>query len=434
MKFQSIKFFKYIFYILTFLFISDLNNSISKALNTESFLSIIILLLTLILFVKSFQIKIKIPFLSQYYILFYIVFLLLGTLIFYLVENNSGSPFPRLRSLVPSAILVYTYSKWFLYYISQNKFNSIIKILNIALLVNCIAIIYSFQSGNIYISDEYSDAERSSGLIASVNQAGTIAAITEAFMLFAALRINISKSKRYMYLLFYFVALFAAIVTFSKAAMLKSLILMVVFIYFYLIKLHTKNKKIIVFQRKYILIPFLTMFLILSIGLGNKILSEFSEYQYSRLVDFTLFLQGNIDDEITTNRTSLAEHSLNLIKKDQYMGRGLNTFHRMEGKGIGPHNQFLLILGEVGFLGFLLYVTYYILIFYNIIKIKSPELKFLGISLILILVVTAASAHTMLFVKTYVIMFSFLNVLSQFKKNKQYYKLNLIKRKRSISI
>ncbi len=216
----------------------------------------------------------------------------------------------------------------------------------------------------------------------------------------------------------YFVALYAAVVTFSKAAMLKSLLILSVFIYYYFIKIYKSHSFQIKNQRRRILLPFMFFSTIVVLFLGSRILSNFSEYQISRIVDFTSFLKGNINDEITTNRTSLAAHALDLIKRDYYLGRGLDTFHRMEGVGLGTHNQFLLILGETGFIGLLLYMAYYWFLLLKNFKIKLPELKFLGVSVIVVLIVTAASMHTMLFTKTMVIMFSLMNVLPEVSKLK----------------
>ena len=418
MKIHSIKFFDFLFFLLTFLFISDLNGTLSNVFHTKAFLSEIILLLTIILFIKSFQIPVKVPFLTRYYIFFYIFFLTFGTLLFFIKGKALGNPFERIRSLTPSIIVIYTFTKWFLYYISGNKFEKIINIIAIALFVNTLAIVYSHLSGSIFVFDNYTDKERSSGLIASVNQAGTVASIAQAFFLNIALNANTNKIKRLIYIVLYFVALYAAVVTFSKAAMLKSLLILSVFIYYYFIKIYKSHSFQIKNQRRRILLPFMFFSTIVVLFLGSRILSNFSEYQISRIVDFTSFLKGNINDEITTNRTSLAAHALDLIKRDYYLGRGLDTFHRMEGVGLGTHNQFLLILGETGFIGLLLYMAYYWFLLLKNFKIKLPELKFLGVSVIVVLIVTAASMHTMLFTKTMVIMFSLMNVLPEVSKLK----------------
>lgn len=64
-------------------------------------------------------------------------------------------------------------------------------------------------------------------------------------------------------------------------------------------------------------------------------------------VNAVLF-EGRIDDETTSKRTVAFQEAVDIWKKSPVVGNGLTTLDRMPYIGGGPHNVFLMVLGEGG--------------------------------------------------------------------------------------
>jgi O-antigen ligase len=407
----TVSIYKIILAILLFILFSDINNSYSSYVNKNEVFSYLILLLTVILFVKSFQIGTKVPTILITYIIFYLFYLIYGTLIYHLFNTTYGDPIIRIRSLAPAVFIIIACSKWFLLFHKRNEFKFVLNTITIALLFNTIAIIYSYYSGLAFFSENASD--RSSGTIASVNQAGSTAVLTQVFILYHALKLNIAIPKRIFLLLLYTLAVFAAIVTFSKAALLGSILVFILYS-IYIVKTSIDFGKSKFLLNKYLLliIPFLFVG-ILSIFINEmNLFDKFNANQIDRLVTFTDLLKGNLNDQTTTNRTSIASYALDQIKDDYYMGRGLDSFHRMSGIGLGPHNQFLLILGETGILGLMFFLAFVTKLFFSIFKTENRDFKILKLGIFIVILIASMVSHTILYVKTYIIMIVVLSIAS----------------------
>ena len=157
--------------------------------------------------------------------------------------------------------------------------------------------------------------------------------------------------------------------------------------------------------------------------MNNYFISKLDTEQLIRLNLFGDFLSGRIDDETTTQRSAIAFRVLDKVKDEYYMGTGLDSYHRIEGFGLGTHNQYLIFLGEIGILGLILFLLYLIGLGLDLYKIKGLNIRFLGLGIFCVLVITSSVAHTILFTKTYVVMFSLLGVLT-------FYQNTLLNKKR----
>jgi len=393
-----------IFFILLFILISDLNGSLSIVFKTKGILSELILFFTIILFLKSIYITLPLTKQSINFISFFLFFLTYGVLIYYLLGNGWGQPFDRVRSLTPSLILVFVLSKWFLLFIKRGQFDKVLKIISISLFFNSLVIIYSFITGDVLIEE---NTDRSSGLIASVNQAGATAVLTQVFMVYYVLSYKLKFLHRFLLLVFYFISIFAALVTFSKAAMLGSLIVFILFIR----NIFSRNIYHLKILRQ-IKIPLILLLFLSSVFVSNYFISKIDAEQSRRLNLFGEFLSGRIDEETTTHRSEIALMVLDKVKDENYMGTGLDSYHRIEGFGLGTHNQYLIFLGEIGIFGLIIFLLYLRKLGLNLYKIKELDIRFLGLGIFCVLVITSTVAHTILFTKTYVVMFSLLGVLS----------------------
>ncbi|MCA9189489.1 MAG: O-antigen ligase family protein [Pirellulaceae bacterium] len=65
----------------------------------------------------------------------------------------------------------------------------------------------------------------------------------------------------------------------------------------------------------------------------------------------SLAVNGKLDRENTSARTIIFSRAIEMIRYAPITGNGFGRMSRMPGLGVGPHNMFLLFLGEVGVLG-----------------------------------------------------------------------------------
>ena len=402
-----------LFVLLIILISSDLNGFFSLFFGTTSFLSPLILAITFILLLYSLRIKIEMPSLTIYLFGLYAFWLFIGSLIVF--SKSKIIPFDSIRYYLPSVLLFYVFSKLFMYYYMINKLGKIINVISLSLTFNCIAIIWVGHFGNFY-ENPYA-VDRSSGFIASVNQAGVTASITQVFILFQYLT-PLKKRSNYL-LVFYFIALYASFLTFSKAAFGNAIIIAITFFitinfisYKEVIRefLWKRNKKTI---RTLILLLLPVVFIF-----GSKFFIGLTKSQLERVREFGTLIGGTINEETTTGRSEITIYAINQIKIDNYLGRGIGTFHRIEGIGYGAHNQFLLLLGEVGLLGMIIYLWYFLIVYYKIFIIRNLPLQFLAFGLINIMLLTSMVSHTVLYVKLYILIFSLMNCLLFFNKKR----------------
>jgi O-antigen ligase len=313
--------------------------------------------------------------------------------------------------------MLYIFSKLIAYFIIKGKLKQVIDVITFSLLVNCIFIIYSQSFGNV-IGVELHVTDRNSGLIASVNQAGVTSSLAQVFLLYQYLIAPRTKRNRYFLIFGYAIAIYAGFLTFSKAAFINIILNAGIFIYYLR---HNFEKNLItrklLFRNKITITIILITSLLCGFLFSQKIYYNLSNYQKQRIFEFTSLMKGQIDSETTTHRSEIAETAIDLMKEDLFLGRGLGVFHNLEETGgYGTHNEFLLILGEVGFIGFFLYVGYFIFIYINLFKIKFVPNRFLIFTIVNIMLITSMVSHTVLYIKLYVLVFSFVNVLVWYGK------------------
>lgn len=410
----------YLFIALTFIVASDFNGFVSVILGREGVLSSLILMLVLVLFFKSFSLKSKLIIGSKYLLLFFLYWLVVGSAIYFFRNEKYGDPLERVRYYLPSILMTYTLSIWFFYYIKIGLFDQIVNLFTVSLLFNCLVIIYSSIYGGI--GSDLEDTEviaRSSGFIASVNQAGVTASIAQIFLLFRLLSVRERETNVVIIVIGYLIAVYAGISTFSKAAIINIVIILFLFV-FYLLRNKAYSARIRTFlkiKRTKIISIFGALIVLVSIYAGVAY-NKLNRFQAKRIDEIGALIRGEINEETTTGRSDLASYALNRIQTDGFLGRGLGTFNSMEGRGLGPHNQFLLIIGEIGILGGIIFFIYFLINAFSVIKSDENGLRFMGLSILAVLFITSMVSHTILFIKLYIIIFSFLNVIAYYSSKK----------------
>ena len=95
---------------------------------------------------------------------------------------------------------------------------------------------------------------------------------------------------------------------------------------------------------------------------GANRIGGLEELQRQRVDDIaTLATQGDLNDDTTGGRLSLAREGIDLFLEAPLWGVGFGALRRMPGVGLGVHNTLILVIGESGILpGVLFLCTFYI--------------------------------------------------------------------------
>lgn len=222
---------------------------------------------------------------------------------------------------------------------------------------------------------------RPAGFYINSNQAGC------ALILGMIFSIDLIKPK---YRIFYALTIGLGIaLTFSRGAMLGWLIVVAFMI---------SNQVIPKYQIAYLAIGVATVILVLLSQINN--LSDFKAADGTPLFnDDTLtrveFILDPLSEKQDTSRVSLAKDAWQSFSKQPFIGQGLGksanrNYLSSKGTAQKPHNIYLTLMIEYGFLGFFLYPM---LLWASIWKIKG-KLKTQGLAFVTFLLIWGLFSHT----------------------------------------
>lgn len=396
-----------LFRIYIFIIASDLNGFISTLFGASGILSPIILALTLVLFFSTLRNKI----LSGKLLIFFMILMLFwigfGSILTITISNKNQLAFDKIRYYFPTIFSILTIYRFLSLNVNINNITKYTNFFCLSLIVNCFFIIFSDRIGlNSFQGDEM---ERSSGLIASVNQAGVTSIFCQIFILFFILNNPLTFFQLVFCFILYGIIIYSTFLTFSKAALINTIFVFFFFLFSLLRKNFQINGKLSTKKVLTLIIIFISVLFFSTSSFISNNLNKLSRYQQTRLEEFELFLKGKIDEETTTGRSRIAEVVLDKISKQSFIGSGLGTYHSLhELGGLGTHNEFLLFLGEIGYLGLFLFMLFLFLMLYKSFQISNMNYRFLCFSLVIVLVSTSLVSHTIFFVKIYALIFAFI--------------------------
>ncbi|HPJ68319.1 MAG TPA: O-antigen ligase family protein [Desulfobacteraceae bacterium] len=315
----------------------------------------------------------------------------------------------RWRYYIPSLFLfVVSYGISYIL-IKNGKFHFLLKIFSFAFFINSVFIILGSLSGislfnqNILANGQI---ERLSGLIDSANQAGQITVLGQLFILTLFFNTE-NRNKRSVLFLGYLLCVTAGIMTFSKAAFLNIIVVLLWAIMFIFSERH-ENKYPISLRKRMRFLIFIIVILSLLVVNFNKINDKLTPEQRNRFIQFSELWQGKINSETTSRRSDIIRVAWDYIIKDPIVGHGLGTFHSLPKIKWGTHNEFLLLWGEVGFVGFSLYVGFLVTLWMSTSTVRRGHIKFLERGLVLFLFITSFVTHNILNTKFLVLIIGFL--------------------------
>ncbi|GGH14835.1 O-antigen ligase family protein [Mucilaginibacter phyllosphaerae] len=403
-----------LFCVFIFSVTTDLNNLLSIANKSAGFLSPVFIGLLIIFLYYSFKYNIKVDKHTKTLLILFGLWFTYGSIL------NIGRPqgfehtTDRFRYYLPSILYLFSVSLMFTRFFKEGKFLNLMRIITFALVLNSIVITLTSLGYVISIvnTDRGSD-DRIGGLFDSVNQAGVVSSFAQIFCLFFVL-IEVKPIRKIMYYTMYFVSLSAAVLTFSKGAFLYSIVIGVGFLYFQTFKADKKavNSKV----TQYLL---LICIIIAGAFAFKQMFSnrEYSKNQTQRIDQFTRLLGGEVSAETTTNRSKIGGTAISLMENDAFMGRGLGSFHAIpELGGLGTHDTYLLILGEIGVVGLFILLLYYFGLWWASFRLRPNSYSFLCLGIITVLMIASFASHNIFYVKLYIMMFALLNSVNSYIK------------------
>ena len=290
------------------------------------------------------------------------------------------------RKTVPAFILTFAVYKYMLYASDRGRMLNVLYFITFSLLITTfmvpIGALTNIFSGSFKVL-MYGGGGRSAGLFASPNLAGVHANFALAFVLFF-----IVQSKRFslLFLLLVPIVLYASFLTFSKATIIISGFLIVIFfIYHSAIILSIPRAR----RRRFSLA--ILMILLGVIAFFPKIqelTANLNFQQLQRLQQIGDLLQGNVDEATTTDRSTLWGEAIGLIASQPIQGWGISGLHNLPEGRLGAHNTYLMVWGEAGILPFIAMMVYIVSAYYRcFFWIRDPSYRFLALSLLFVITI-----------------------------------------------
>lgn len=317
---------------------------------------------------------------------FYIIYLYIASISFLLYNDQvyTGNNYLiTVRGYLSSIIILlcfYKLTTWALLYFD---FYSLLSRMYIFLLLGVGLIFFSSVIGfNIGL-----DMDRASGFFANPNTAAGFI----LYCLCLTLCFAISETRKYgfLYLLLVPALFYTMFITFSKAGLITFPLVVIAFLGMCFLR----YKKLFKPKRKI----FVWLFLAIIVAVGimsyyfSAIVDQLSWGQFLRLQRTLAFLSGEFTEATTSERSTLFNIGFHLISEHPLLGNGLTSFHAYDipvnGKHIGVHNTFLMILGEAGILPFMIYSVLIIIMLWKSWKLKNLAISFLFMSIMIVYII-----------------------------------------------
>jgi O-antigen ligase len=218
--------------------------------------------------------------------------------------------------------------------------------------------------------------DRQTGVFTNPNTAGLQANYVLCFSLYSVIA---NRRWRIFWILLVPISIYGAYLSLSKSAILMSIIILILFMGFSLVYFVRFN-----FVSKLVTIIVVSIF----IGSGffmyynfENLVSNMTPAQALRIMDAIRISQGELNDQTTSERSTIAALVLPKIKSNILFGNGFGSFHRIVGLGLGVHNSGLLIIGESGIIPLVVFLSFIILYFRSVYKVQNFAYKFLFVSI-----------------------------------------------------
>lgn len=371
------------FFLILIIF-GNLNGIFNYIFDITAPLSPIILALSIIIILslvfKSYE---KESALFWAFVTFYLLYLYLSSISYILFNDHiyiGNNYLITLRGYLSSLVILLCFYKLTTWSLKHQDFYSLLSRMYVFLLAGVALIFFSSVTGfNLGL-----DMDRASGFFANPNTAAGF--ILYCLCLTLCFAISEHRKFGFLYLLFIPALFYTMFITFSKAGLITFPLVVFLFLGFCLLRYRQLYKP----KRR------IFIWLILSVILGiviiainfSSIVEQLSWGQFLRLQRTLAFLSGEFTEATTSERSTLFSIGFQLIAEHPLIGNGLTSFHAYDipvnGKHIGVHNTFLLILGESGIIPFLFYIILMLVMIVKSWKLKNLAMSFLCLSILLV--------------------------------------------------
>lgn len=259
-------------------------------------------------------------------------------------------------------------------------------LLLISLLAVCSVFIGKYYGDVLYAAKPNMILHRHAGFYINPNRAGVVYCGAAA-VAFAAL---ITEKRKTLVIGCIVLAVVATILTFSRGAIL----VLAALIFGQLFFSRIIRQKWVIVGALFAAIGF--GYIVIQSAQGSANEFQYEERQRSRLDNVVQILKGNISDDTTGGRIQLLGFAVNHCLRRPAMGNGFMFMHRMPENNRGPHNVYLLIMGEAGFVPVIIILGFLVYTFRTAWNCKIPAVRILVLSYLLVFAVASMADHGVL--------------------------------------
>ncbi|MCC5936790.1 MAG: O-antigen ligase family protein [Lunatimonas sp.] len=377
--------------IISVIVILNFNGILNALTGATALISPLILLLLAFIYNKLIRLNLiaRSIAISKEWIIFLFLYLLIGTLSLVFLGYQNDKAIGEMRDVTISIIYIAGVAGA-IYYINIYKkidLYNLITAHTIVLTISALAILIvgALEIGYIFNPESY--GYRQSGFFGNPNDAGNLCVQTLIFLFFLLTNKKTTGLKRYIYILLALLVMYASILTFSKSAILAMLIITLIYI---TINFNQNKKTVFIFV--------LVSTIVLSYQF-NSLGSNLTRGQEKRIEGLYDLINGRIDDETTTGRSTIIAHGWNYIEKHIITGIGLGNFKSLPEINKASHNTFLVVWGESGIIPLFFYIYLIgILIFYSIklYLVKKYDYSYLLFSSALYIIMYSFATNNLL--------------------------------------
>ena len=194
------------------------------------------------------------------------------------------------------------------------------------------------------------------------------------------------------------IAVLGALFSFSKSAMILTVVLVLYFLLYMLMHFGYLSGKL---RRQYL--GFLSVLIIVILGVVIPSFTQFytdaKSYERRRIdAIYELVVEGEINDKTTSKRSRVVPRALDLVSKRPFSGYGLHAFSKtgLVDENIGVHNTYLKILGEGGVLTFILWGAFVTFLGIQALRSGSRAETYFVVGVLMIFLAYFMVSHTIL--------------------------------------
>lgn len=121
--------------------------------------------------------------------------------------------------------------------------------------------------------------------------------------------------------------------------------------------------------------------------------SDFGEVQRSRVTDIASILQGNVSNETTGGRLRVLKIGLEQCLRRPVIGNGLLFMNIMPGTTLGPHNTYIAMWGDAGFVPVIMLGIFFVYVTFKAWRCSIPAVRLLVLGYILTFAASGMISH-----------------------------------------